>query len=182
MPRIIEPSSRAIEEAADALRRGRVVAFPTETVYGLAADTFSEAALDAVFALKGRPADNPLIAHVTGAEGPAGARRPLAPPSDITVDSIRQLVTMLSRARLRLIGNCDRIRHHAFEDSGRNIRDFDRVIDGDVDQVGAYNNQAVKHFNSIVYGDAEALADGHSISDFNGIDNRYFEKSHRSYP
>ncbi len=75
MQKIVEPSPRAIEEAAAALRRGRVVAFPTETVYGLAADTFCEAALDAVFALKGRPADNPLIAHVTGAEGPAGARR-----------------------------------------------------------------------------------------------------------
>ncbi len=75
MPRIVDPSPPAIEEAAAALRRGRVVAFPTETVYGLAADTFCASSLDAVFDLKGRPADNPLIAHVTGAEGPAGARR-----------------------------------------------------------------------------------------------------------
>jgi L-threonylcarbamoyladenylate synthase len=53
-----------IRQAAAALRRGEVVGLPTETVYGLAADATSEAAVAKIFALKGRPSTNPLIAHV----------------------------------------------------------------------------------------------------------------------
>ena len=50
--------------AAQYLRRGGIVAFPTETVYGLGANVFDEAAIRKIFAAKMRPADNPLIAHV----------------------------------------------------------------------------------------------------------------------
>ena len=46
------------------MRAGRLVAFPTETVYGLGADATSETAVARVYAAKGRPAFNPLIAHV----------------------------------------------------------------------------------------------------------------------
>jgi len=58
----------AIAEAAAHLRAGRLVAFPTETVYGLGADATQGRAVAAIFAAKGRPRFNPLIAHVTGAE------------------------------------------------------------------------------------------------------------------
>lgn len=51
-------------EAAEFVRRGGVVAFPTETVYGLGANVFDEQAIAKVFAAKQRPNDNPLIAHV----------------------------------------------------------------------------------------------------------------------
>ncbi len=51
--------------AARLLRQGQVVAFPTETVYGLGADALDSAAVRAIFAAKERPADNPLIVHVT---------------------------------------------------------------------------------------------------------------------
>lgn len=51
--------------AAGYIKRGGIVAFPTETVYGLGADIFNEAAIGRIFAAKGRPADNPLIAHVS---------------------------------------------------------------------------------------------------------------------
>ncbi len=54
----------AVAEAAARLQGGRLVAFPTETVYGLGAATLDASAIDAVYALKGRPADNPLIVHV----------------------------------------------------------------------------------------------------------------------
>ncbi len=64
MPRLLDPTEASIVEAAQSLRDGEVVAFPTETVYGLGADTFSVAALERVYELKGRPARNPLIAHV----------------------------------------------------------------------------------------------------------------------
>jgi L-threonylcarbamoyladenylate synthase len=72
MPRVAAPTGRAIDEAAALLRLGRVVAFPTETVYGLGADSFNDEALRLVYELKGRPPDNPLIAHVLD---PGQARR-----------------------------------------------------------------------------------------------------------
>ncbi|HXE51161.1 MAG TPA: Sua5/YciO/YrdC/YwlC family protein, partial [Ramlibacter sp.] len=57
-------SSAAIEQAAHALAAGELVAFPTETVYGLGADAASEEAVAKIFAAKGRPSDHPLIVHV----------------------------------------------------------------------------------------------------------------------
>jgi len=51
-------------EAAEFVRRGGTVAFPTETVYGLGANVFDERAIEKIFAAKRRPNDNPLIAHV----------------------------------------------------------------------------------------------------------------------
>lgn len=53
-------------KAARVLKEGALVAFPTETVYGLGANALDEKAVEAVFAAKGRPGDNPLIAHVPG--------------------------------------------------------------------------------------------------------------------
>ena len=55
------------EQAARTLGRGGVVAFPTETVYGLGADASNNAAVREVFRLKGRPADHPVIVHLSGA-------------------------------------------------------------------------------------------------------------------
>jgi L-threonylcarbamoyladenylate synthase len=57
-----------IDRAVDLLRRGGVVALPTETVYGLAANAEDELAVRRVFAIKGRPATHPLIVHIPGAE------------------------------------------------------------------------------------------------------------------
>lgn len=57
----------AIEDAARRLAAGECVAFPTETVYGLGADAANSRAVAKIFALKGRPADHPLIVHVAGA-------------------------------------------------------------------------------------------------------------------
>lgn len=57
-----------ITAAAQALREGRLVAFPTETVYGLGADATNDAAVASVYAAKGRPSFNPLIVHVPDAE------------------------------------------------------------------------------------------------------------------
>lgn len=54
----------AIKRAVERLRAGQLVAFPTETVYGLGADALNRAAVERVFAIKGRPSFNPLIVHV----------------------------------------------------------------------------------------------------------------------
>src|SRR5512144_1886458 len=70
--RVLAADDRAIEAAARCLAAGGLVAFPTETVYGLGADATSGAAVARLYAAKGRPAFNPLIAHVADA---AAARR-----------------------------------------------------------------------------------------------------------
>lgn len=57
-----------LKEAARILREGGLVAFPTETVYGLGANALSEEAAGKIYAAKGRPSDNPLIAHVANKE------------------------------------------------------------------------------------------------------------------
>lgn len=57
-----------IDESAQALREGKLVAFPTETVYGLGADATNEDAVKKVYQAKGRPSDNPLIVHVASIE------------------------------------------------------------------------------------------------------------------
>lgn len=58
------PEQTAIDEAAEILRRGGLVAFPTETVYGLGANALDASAVARIFAAKGRPSYNPLIVHV----------------------------------------------------------------------------------------------------------------------
>jgi L-threonylcarbamoyladenylate synthase len=62
-------SPGAIDEAAELILRGELVAIPTETVYGLAANAFDEDAVRRIFEVKGRPADNPLIVHTYGIDG-----------------------------------------------------------------------------------------------------------------
>ena len=62
------PDPRIMEAAADIIRRGGLVAFPTETVYGLGANGLDAAAVARIFAAKGRPADNPLILHIADRE------------------------------------------------------------------------------------------------------------------
>lgn len=75
-------TAKDIERAAAALRRGEVVAFPTETVYGLGADASEPQAVSRIYALKGRPSTHPVIVHLAdasaldqwAAEVPARAR------------------------------------------------------------------------------------------------------------
>ncbi|MEB3197481.1 MAG: L-threonylcarbamoyladenylate synthase [Candidatus Sericytochromatia bacterium] len=77
------PEARAFDEAVAHLRAGGLLAFPTETVYGLGAHALDEAAVAGIFRAKGRPASNPLIVHVASVEAaqalvttwPAAAQR-----------------------------------------------------------------------------------------------------------
>lgn len=71
-------AEKAIEEAANILRRGGLVAFPTETVYGLGADARRREAVRRVFAAKGRPGDNPLIVHTADAASALALGRDVA--------------------------------------------------------------------------------------------------------
>src|ERR1700730_6863772 len=54
-----------IQAAAQLIRQGKRVAFPTETVYGLGADATNTSAVEGIFQAKGRPTDNPLIVHIS---------------------------------------------------------------------------------------------------------------------
>ncbi|MGE3303805.1 MAG: L-threonylcarbamoyladenylate synthase, partial [Hyphomonadaceae bacterium] len=68
--RIAPATPDAIAEAAEIIRRGGLVAIPTETVYGLAADAANPRAIARLYAAKGRPAFNPLIAHLSEYDHP----------------------------------------------------------------------------------------------------------------
>ena len=65
MTNVIQTS---VEQAAAHIRAGELVAFPTETVYGLGADASNDAAVAKIFAAKGRPADHPLIVHIASSK------------------------------------------------------------------------------------------------------------------
>ena len=71
-----------IERAVALLRAGDLVAFPTETVYGLGADAANPAAVAKIFAAKGRPADHPLIVHLPGASHLARWAREVPPEAE----------------------------------------------------------------------------------------------------
>src|SRR4249920_2471801 len=63
-----QPEPSMIHEAAEVLRRGGLVAFPTETIYGLGANALDAQAVESVFVAKGRPPTNPIIVHVADVE------------------------------------------------------------------------------------------------------------------
>lgn len=75
---IVAPDKAGLARAALLLRNGDIVGIPTETVYGLAADAANAEAVARIYAAKGRPSFNPLIAHVSGAE--MAARYAHVPP------------------------------------------------------------------------------------------------------
>ena len=85
-PRTLPANDDAIAFAGELLRRGQLVAIPTETVYGLAANAWDPIAVERIFAAKNRPATNPLIVHVAGMDRLSDA---IAWPVDPWID--RQL-------------------------------------------------------------------------------------------
>lgn len=74
------------EDAARFIRRGGIVAFPTETVYGLGADAFNASAVRRIFAAKGRPSDNPLIAHIAARSQLDLLARAVPPHAEALID------------------------------------------------------------------------------------------------
>jgi len=66
--RMLEYSPETVQEAAERLRSGKLVSFPTETVYGLGANALDAEACMKIFASKGRPLTDPLIVHVHSIE------------------------------------------------------------------------------------------------------------------
>ena len=79
MPIFPGDSAAALAQAADRLAQGGLVAFPTETVYGLGARADDDAAVAGIFAAKGRPSEHPLIVHVSDIEAAKPFARELSP-------------------------------------------------------------------------------------------------------
>jgi len=75
-----EEAQKAIQRAAGKIRAGGLVAFPTETVYGLGADAFNPSAVKKIYEVKGRPSDNPMIVHIARASD-IGMVTPMLSPS-----------------------------------------------------------------------------------------------------
>ena len=68
MPRIVTATKESIQQAAELIQAGEIVALPTETVYGLGANALDEVAVEKIFKAKNRPDFNPLIIHVNSVE------------------------------------------------------------------------------------------------------------------
>ena len=90
--KITDPAKQTAEVSAAAalLKAGEVVAIPTETVYGLAANAYDEAAVKAVYAAKGRPGDNPMIVHIADLsalpDGAKGLKKLKIPATGVPMD------------------------------------------------------------------------------------------------
>ena len=65
--KILKPTEEEIRQAAEIIREGGLVAFPTETVYGLGANALNPEAAARIYRVKGRPSDNPMIVHIARA-------------------------------------------------------------------------------------------------------------------
>ncbi len=76
---ILKPTKENIQKAAKIIRNGGLVAFPTETVYGLGADAMNAEAVGRIYEAKGRPSDNPMIVHISRASDIGQLTRMLSP-------------------------------------------------------------------------------------------------------
>ena len=97
--------TKSSTEAARFIRRGGIVAFPTETVYGLGANVFDEKAVARIFEAKARPADNPLIAHVGSLDQISLLASEITPAARKFIEAFfpSPLTLVLPRAELYLI-------------------------------------------------------------------------------
>ena len=89
------PSENDIHTAANLLKEGKLVVFPTETVYGLGASALDETAAARIYAAKGRPSDNPLIIHIASPEE--------AEPYAVTNETYYRLATQFMPGPLTVI-------------------------------------------------------------------------------
>ncbi|KAG8696101.1 hypothetical protein FRC08_007372, partial [Ceratobasidium sp. 394] len=103
-PTIHDESTReALRSATAELLRGEPVVFPTETVYGLAANALSTEAAGKIFSAKGRPADNPLIVHVSDLP----MLHTLLPPNFVLSDTYSRLIESFWPGPLTLLFPAD---------------------------------------------------------------------------
>ena len=110
-PLIVPADAAGIAQAAELLKSGALVAFPTETVYGLGADARNREAVQAIFAAKGRPADHPVIVHLAdpaAMSGTSGSIRSSIPSRFSSTSSFSlqsMILSVLSIVQLLQLNN-----------------------------------------------------------------------------
>ncbi len=100
------PDPLILARAADILRRGGVVAFPTETVYGLGANGLDERSVAAIYQAKGRPADNPLILHIANARDVEKLAREIPPCAKLLMDTYWPGPLTIILKRTQVVPDC----------------------------------------------------------------------------
>ena len=80
-----------IAEAGKMIAQGKLVAFPTETVYGLGADALNDEAVHNIYRAKGRPSDNPLIVHIAEKEDIVPLVKEVTPKAKALIDAFSRL-------------------------------------------------------------------------------------------
>ena len=103
--KLLTTSKQDIELAGEILRGGGLVAFPTETVYGLGANALDKAAVKSIYAAKGRPSDNPLIVHIAKKEDFAPLVREITPKAQALIDAFFPAPLTIILPKSDLIGS-----------------------------------------------------------------------------
>lgn len=93
------PEKRIIQRVAEIIKKGGLVAFPTETVYGLGANALNKKAVRKIFEVKGRPLDNPIIVHIAEVKDLKKLARDIPKEVEILVHPPKFCKTKLGRAR-----------------------------------------------------------------------------------
>ena len=103
--KILSTSKQDIEIAGKILRNGGLVAFPTETVYGLGANALDDDAVKSIYLAKGRPSDNPLIVHIAKKEDIAPLVEEITPKAKMLIDAFFPAPLTVILKKSKLIGN-----------------------------------------------------------------------------
>lgn len=103
--KILTTSEKDIALAGEILKNGGLVAFPTETVYGLGADAFNENAVKSIYTAKGRPSDNPLIVHVAEKDDIEPLVQEITPKANALIDAFFPAPLTIILKKSAKIGN-----------------------------------------------------------------------------
>lgn len=104
--RLLQFSEKDLNFAGELVRGGKLVAFPTETVYGLGANALDEAAVESTYAAKGRPSDNPLIVHVWNKGQIADIAKTITPDAEKIIDNIMPASITVVLPKKKVIPDC----------------------------------------------------------------------------
>lgn len=103
--RILSTNKYDIAKAGEILKNGGLVAFPTETVYGLGADAMNEEAVSKIYKAKGRPSDNPLIVHIAEKEDIIPLVKEITPAAQALIDAFFPAPLTIILPKSEKIGN-----------------------------------------------------------------------------
>ena len=146
---ILDSKEENIAKCARYIARGGVVAFPTETVYGLGADAFNADAVKEIFRVKGRPSDNPLIVHVCSARGIREVAENISPLAEKLISEFMPgALTLVLKKKKGLRYGGARYRWGANAEQFRLPRVFARMRRSDLCAERQHEHKAVAHLRA----------------------------------